>query len=124
MTTSFSTGDRGDTEDKSGTFVLERKRANESGSDTEEDDDENKSDLEVEESRAVRPEVPKKKKEIKWNKAGESKPLWGVYVQYTIGSKVGRRHIGCENLLESLKNRGQKATILESTVANEILTWT
>lgn len=78
----LSTADTSDTEDESGTWFW-NESAKESGSYTkeEEDDDENESDLEVEESRAVSPEVPKK--EIKWNKKGESK----LCEVYGIGSR-------------------------------------
>lgn len=73
----LSTTDTSDMEDESGTWFW-NESANESNLDTEEGkkDDENKSDLEVEESRTVNPEVLKK--EIKWNKEGENK-LRGIY---------------------------------------------
>ena len=71
------TSDTSDTEGESGIWFW-NESVNESGSDTVEgeEDNENESDLEIEETRAVSPEAPEK--EIKWNKEGEDR-LRGVY---------------------------------------------
>ena len=95
----LSTADTSDTEVESGTWFW-NDSANESDLDTEEgeDGDENESNLEMEESRAVSPKV---RKEIKWNKEGENK-LCGVY---GIGSRATskRRRKSARELDEQAK---------------------
>ena len=78
----LNAADTSDTEVESGTWFW-NDSANESDLDTEEgeDGDENESELEVKESRAVSPKV---RKEIKWNNEGKNK-LCGVY---GIGSRA------------------------------------